>query len=63
MQEFDNLPLNRITVLGAHHALARLRGIDFDVIVENDFGKNVDAILAFVRDIPLLDKAEDVVTQ
>jgi len=63
MKEFENKPLNRITVLGAHHALARLKGIDFDVLVENSFGEKVNSLLSIVRKIPLLNKAEDVATQ
>jgi len=36
MKEFENKTLNQIIVLGAHHVMARLGGINFDVLVDRE---------------------------
>jgi len=36
MKEFENFPLNQVTVLGAHHSDAVLKSLNFDLLVEVD---------------------------
>lgn len=37
MKEFENQPFEKVTVIGSHHSMAHLKGIEFDKLVEKQF--------------------------
>jgi len=62
MKEFENKTLNQIIVLGAHHVMARLGGINFDVLVDRE-ADSVNTLFSILEQMPVVYKAKQVATQ